>query len=474
MLKATQKDISDKKNTLGQFFTPDETISKTMSNIDLSSIDTIIEPSYGSGNFLNYFLKNYKQKEIIGIELDEEYYREIKGVDTYNSNFYDFDLNLKNKSVAFVGNPPYRTPAYSLSTHPKFVKDLMSKYEITGMKEEAVIFFVHTFDLLKQNNVKDFQIHYILPKVIFQSQSNSYLSFLKFLEDNLNLYMVQDVPSTFVGVDTDLVMVSYKNGKQQENIKYNNKEIKIGSFYGQTEEYWDYRKVFKKTYLGSVPAESIFLSIKGESKDNFKKRLTKIFTNPVTIDSLKKDMLYNNQYHLKVLNGNNKTAIEAKWKVILKYVQEIKSKNLITKEDLKNDDNYKQIQHRKETRTYFRLEELKKVSFVYILNSNPCKSFYFTSNPSKTSTDYFGFCDYDVNRNSSPGSMRTVPVKDIEDNLTQEFKDYWDKQTNNLPYEKIFDYMLHISNSSWYKDFKNKYYRIYFGVPKKFDKSFLK
>ena len=119
-------------------------------------------------------------------------------------------------------------------------------------------------------------------------------------------------------------------------------------------------------------------------------------------------------------------------------------------------------------RYYLRCNDFKKLSFVYEINPKPCESFYFTGNPSKTSTDYYGYCSYDITRNSSPGACRTIPIEKVEDNLTDEFKIWWDNNFTNVPYNKIFDYITTTYKSNWYKEFKKKNHRFYFGFPKNY------
>jgi hypothetical protein len=138
-------------------------------------------------------------------------------------------------------------------------------------------------------------------------------------------------------------------------------------------------------------------------------------------------------------------------------------KELITA--LGNDDNYKEINHRHKTRFYFRYAPLKRCSFVYEINPNPKKSFYFTGNPSSSSTDYFGYCDFDITRNSSPGACRTIPIDGLEDNLTDEFKFWWDTNIKR-EYTYIFDLFLKTHKSNWYKKMKKQLHRFYFGIPK--------
>ena len=133
--------------------------------------------------------------------------------------------------------------------------------------------------------------------------------------------------------------------------------------------------------------------------------------------------------------------------------------------DFSNIEYYKTITHRTETRWYFRHKGLTTVSFIYIINSNPGPGFYFPGNPTKTSTDYFGYCDYDITRNSSPGACRTIPLKGLEDNITDEFKKWWNLNVNK-DYTHIFDLFIKTHKSNWYKEMKKKYKRFYFGIPK--------
>ena len=44
---------------------------------------------------------------------------------------------------------------------------------------------------------------------------------------------------------------------------------------------------------------------------------------------------------------------------------------------------------------------------------------------------------------------------------------YW-KENTDRPIEDIFDYLLFVSKTEWYKNFKSKYQRFYFSIPVKF------
>lgn len=459
-MSVTNKDVASQNKLLGQYFTPTKVVEFCLSQERIHS-QIIVEPSCGEGVWLDPIREHTNQgAQIIALELDQNVLGRYDGKEIIqNINFYDFNQQF-TQAVHFVGNPPHRSPAYSLTTHKQYVKKLRSKYGVNGVREESVLFILKTFDLLKTTGG---WFSYILPRAIFQNNSKVFTSFTNFLKVNTRLVSVYDLPPQFEGVQRDLVYATFEVGGY---FLWNKQLRQSSEFYGVSKDIIPFQRIFKKTHLGSVPCESVFLSCSGESKKEFRDRLVRLWSKVSDLDeySLRKLLSYKGKPHLLQLRKEN----FQKASVVVSYVRE---SFWLVGDDIENWDYYKPIRHRNEDRWYFRHEGLKRASFVYQLNSNPCPSFYFPGNPSRSSKDYFGFCDYDVNRNSGPGANRTVPIEGVEDNLTDEFKEYWTKNTH-LPLSDIFRYILHISKSDWYKDFKIKNQRFYFGVPVEFDKSF--
>jgi len=476
-----EKNIQSTKYLLGQFFTPTDLVKEILNNIDVDS-DVIIEPSFGGCGFIEPLVTHYPNSKIVGIELDKPWYdagvERFPDLTLYHKNFYDIDgeLIFDTKKVSFVGNVPFRSPAYSLTTHKKYVKGLAHKYNVTGIREEAVFFIIKTADIMIQNDYEG-SIHYVIPKSLITNDSKFYKQFKLFLKKYFKIVSVFDVdPAKFDNVAQGLIVLSMTRGGDSTNYmtKHNGIEEPVDTVIQLDSPDIPFQQIFKKTYLGSVPAESFLMSSPEETVDEFRARLVKIFSNPVSIMSLRDDLKHKDKYHLKILSSKDVKKVDAKLKQILDYITEVKSvvKNYVKLFD--DPKNYVTIQQRKETRFYFRNTALRKCSFVYELNPNPQPSFYFTSNPSDGSTDYFGYCEYDISRNSSPGCCRTVPLDKIEDNLTDDFKVYWDTNTKNLPYEFVFSYIKHISESKWYKEQKKLRRRFYFCLPKTFDSAWLK
>jgi len=461
-----EKDIPTKQNLFGQFFTDNDTASFCIGHTPIFT-KYVVEPSCGKGVFLDKIRLKAPQATILAIEIDEGVATQYTGFEKIIvKNFYDFNY-LFSEPVCFIGNPPYHSPAYSLSERPQFVKSLMKKYGITNMREESVIFFVYTFDLIVKSKVKGY-INYIMPRSVFDNNSKAYLSFRKFLRTNLRLVQVWTLDKCFEGVNRDLVYVGFETGAEESEYLHDGILQKISVFYNKL-DYIPFQSIFKKTNLGSVPCESIFLSIHDEPIEHFTNRIYGLFSSDANEENVLLHLVYNGNFHLTSLKKeNNKSKVA----VILKYINEIKSLPGYNIELFKDISNYKIIRNRHDDRFYFRHHFLKKGSFVYELNRNPCPSFYFPGNPNKGSTDYFGFCEYDVNRNSSPGANRTVPLSGIEDNLHDDFKNWW-RQNCDLDFSLIFKYIIYISKSEWYKNLKQNCQRFYFGIPKDFDKGFL-
>ena len=130
-MTVTFKDLKKKKNQLGQFMTPDTISQDMVDNNEYTGL--IIEPSFGLGSFLYKLESKYPNNPIIGIEFDPVLFDRYAGSSVVlNQSFYQFQLpeGTVVDSISFVGNPPYRTPAFSLTSDDRHtVKALIKKYK---------------------------------------------------------------------------------------------------------------------------------------------------------------------------------------------------------------------------------------------------------------------------------------------------------------------------------------------------------
>lgn len=482
-MSITNRDIDTKEVSMGQYFTPIDIARKLVSNIILNDNCLVIEPSFGGGVFLDV-LKENNFNNYIGIELDEYWYNKRinfnKEEHLLNKNFYDFNIST-NKKIIFVGNPPYSGTANSLHTHKSYINMLCNMFQVSGIREECVFWLLHSMYIIYMNSGYG-EIHYILPKSIFTNNSKFFTQFKECIRKHCLISKIDEIDgSRFEGVSQELVAISLLVNpnlifnRMQSEILLNGQIVSLDNYFCMnTSDTIDFMEIFKKTYLGSVPCESLLVSCPNESLEEFKNRLYRIMNNKnIDIQYLYMNLQYNGKFHLKVFdNPYESNQVQDKLSVILEYVKNIQNK--ILPEEFLEDKNYHKIQARNDKRYYFRNKEIKKnKNFVYEITpyEGDCNDiFYFTSNPSNSSTDYCGYSDCgDVLRNCSPGCMRFVPCNLTKADFTEYFINWWEENfQKELSCSDVFEYIKNVYKSNWYKERKKKHKRFYFGIPRDF------
>ena len=99
MKNSISKNTANKKQLLGQYNTPEETVIKlfkTINNVDFSNYN-FLEPSFGSGNIIKYVKKNCKFKHIFGVEIDTEYQSVADELNDDNDSY-----EIKMKRLTFI------------------------------------------------------------------------------------------------------------------------------------------------------------------------------------------------------------------------------------------------------------------------------------------------------------------------------------------------------------------------------------
>lgn len=165
-----------KKRQLGQFMTPSWLTRKIVQSLDLSSCCNILEPSFGTGNFIRSILEiiafSKKQINIYGVELDSDLFGSFwnenlsnhgSKVQLFNEDFFrwfpnenritDLTRLFVERAPVFdliIGNPPFG------GTFDSEIEDALDKkYGFRNgwkIKKETYSFFIiKSLDLLKEN-----------------------------------------------------------------------------------------------------------------------------------------------------------------------------------------------------------------------------------------------------------------------------------------------------------------------------------
>ena len=104
-ISLTKSLSKETKQNNGIFFTPKEDRDKLFEILDRFNIQpkSVLEPSFGSGEFLEDLYERYPDAQISGVELNTELYIASERQSIYNMDFLDY----MEKHDLIVGNPPF-------------------------------------------------------------------------------------------------------------------------------------------------------------------------------------------------------------------------------------------------------------------------------------------------------------------------------------------------------------------------------
>ena len=205
------------KSKYGQFNTGiDEckfTLNEIKKHIDLSG--NILEPSFGTGNFVNE-LKKESNVSIDAVEIDSKVYKPIDGVNTINDDFVSHTFDKKYDFI--IGNPPYIELTYSFYTKEQ-VKQFNKQNKDKGRGRINLIhlFFDKSFELLNDNGV----IAFLLPTTILTSPWYNDIR-EKIYNEYTVLDIINKVPFKGVAVNVCLIIIQKKVDNNHQYIQKNN------------------------------------------------------------------------------------------------------------------------------------------------------------------------------------------------------------------------------------------------------------
>jgi adenine-specific DNA-methyltransferase len=243
MLSETTKEyykntsLEHRKN-YGQYMTPYDIIQEALKMIDITKINSILEPSCGTGQFIEKILEKNKKANIDGIELDKNIYDTIKTkfnkkVNLINTDFLLHDFKEK-KYKLIIGNPPY----FEIDKKNNTYDNIIQKYDdvLTGRINIYTLFIRKAIDLLEDDGI----LLYVIPTSLLTSKyfenirnyiiKKCNLLNIKVLnsdnfEDALQQTMIFIVQKTNINDGKFIIKLGNTSIFNEQYIKYNN-EIK--------------------------------------------------------------------------------------------------------------------------------------------------------------------------------------------------------------------------------------------------------
>lgn len=308
-------DIDNKtKKNEGIYFTSKKLAEKNLDLlsdiIDLNNIETILEPSCGSCEFINLLnerLNNNENLSIIGIENNETIFESVKylneetdNIKIYNDDYLKWD-NENRKFDLIIGNPPF----YVLTK--KNVDKKYYKY-FEGRPNIFILFIIESLNKLNVNGVLSF----ILPKnflnCLYYDKTREYIN------NNFTILNIVDCNHKFLETGQETIIIIIKNEKDETN---NNEKFILTSINNYTIFNFEENVVSLNNLLQNVEYKTL-------SELNFNVNIGSVVWNQC------KDILSDNEEDTLLIYSSNIDNGELK----IKNYKDKQKKNYIKKKGL--------------------------------------------------------------------------------------------------------------------------------------------
>lgn len=302
LTKIISKDI--KKNN-GIYFTPPKTIHECLNLLEpyMNNIHKILEPSCGSGEYIQAINERYSHKYIMGIEYNDIIFNSIKHFNTMiNTNdnviqivhedFIDYNTTDEEtfKFDLIIGNPPY------FVMNKKNVNISYCDY-FDGRPNIFILFIIKSLSLLKNNGILSF----ILPRNFLNCLY--YNKTRKYINEHFKILNIIECNDKYIETEQETVLINI-----QKIIDTN--EVNNSSFVMNINNYTIFGVPENILYLKLLRNQSTCLSQLG-----FKVSVGTVVWNQVknilTDDSTKTRLIYssdikNNQLCFKKYSNHEK------------------------------------------------------------------------------------------------------------------------------------------------------------------------
>ena len=201
-----------KKN--GIYFTPSSIVKSNIKKLKpyLNKIKNVLEPSCGSGEFIDALLQYNEDFKITGIENNcqiynaiEEKFKNNKNVTLYHKDFMIWDSDEKYDMI--IGNPPY------------FVmnkKSVLNKYYnyFDGRPNIFILFILKSLELLNDDGILSFVLPLNFVNCLYYDKTR------KYIKNNFKIVSIQNSNDEFTETKQETITIIVQNTKPLNKNKF--------------------------------------------------------------------------------------------------------------------------------------------------------------------------------------------------------------------------------------------------------------
>ena len=261
---------SDKKNN-GIFFTPKSTIERVLNSLEeyIPQVNSVLEPSCGSCEFILQLNKKYAGKQITGIEFNEKIYSKIQflnesydNIEIKRDDFLSYDNEIEYDLI--VGNPPY------FVMKKNEVDSLYFDY-FDGRPNIFILFIIRALKMLKNGGILSFVVPKSFTNCIYYQKTRT------FINENCKILDIFECNDSYIDTQQPTIVITI-----QKNIGGNNDNddyilnVNDNTIFGEPSTINEIRSL----YQNSTTLKDLNLNVKiGTVEDQRKDILTYLFKN---------------------------------------------------------------------------------------------------------------------------------------------------------------------------------------------------
>lgn len=266
------------KNRKGSYYTPFEIVDEMLSEFNLDESSNFLDPCCGSGAFLMR-IRTANPLNLYGIENDSiaAFIAKVNLVLTYKDLEFMPNIICANflQETGFFNQPKQFD---YIATNPPWGNKTKVVSNLIESKESFVHFFVKSYYLLKDSG----KINFLFPESILNVKSHKIIR--EFIISKHDLNEIHKYSSSFTGVATNFISMSFNKGVHVAKIKVRNKN----------EEFYVNYSAFGYT------ENMVFSLLKPREEKIIEKILDKSTYS-----------LSNSQWALGIVTGNNKEKLHS-------------------------------------------------------------------------------------------------------------------------------------------------------------------
>ena len=209
----------DKQNN-GIYFTPIGIVNKTLQYLEpyMENVKKVLEPSCGSGEYINGLTSLYSALELDCIEFYKPIYDSIKSfektiidskISIYNEDYLTSTTIEGKKYDLIIGNPPFYVMKKT---------DVEHKYweYFDGRPNIFILFILNSLEKLEEGGI----ISFILPKNFLNCLY--YDKTRKHIAENYSVIMIDECSDDFIETKQETIIFIIQNNvpEKGENLKY--------------------------------------------------------------------------------------------------------------------------------------------------------------------------------------------------------------------------------------------------------------